>query len=127
MSLLSTPTPCHYFLHRHHATTFYMDTMPLLSTPAPCHYFLYGHQATIFYTDTTPLLPHYSTITTTTTPPLPTPQRITIATIAIAPTPTQLHSIYFGPRVRRDGEGPLDPIEWVRRSHKIRTGCIPCI
>ena len=34
----------------------------------------------------------------------------------------QLH-IYSGPRLRRDGEGSLDPIEWMRRDQKIRTGC----
>ena len=37
----------------------------------------------------------------------------------------QQHPIYYGQRLRRDGEGPLDPIEWVRRDQKIRTGCTP--
>ena len=27
--------------------------------------------------------------------------------------------------LRRDWEGPPDPIEWVRRDQKIRTGCTP--
>ena len=37
----------------------------------------------------------------------------------------QQHPIYSGPRLRRDGKDPLDPIEWVRRDEKIRTGCTP--
>ena len=33
------------------------------------------------------------------------------------------NNIYCSPRLRRDGEGPLDPIKWVRREQKIRTVC----
>ena len=32
---------------------------------------------------------------------------------------------YSATRLRSDGEGPLDLIEWVRRDQKIRTGCTP--
>ena len=34
--------------------------------------------------------------------------------------------IYSGPPLRREGGGPLNPIEWVQRDQKIRTGCTPC-
>ena len=37
----------------------------------------------------------------------------------------QQQPFYSGPGLRRDGEGPLDPIEWVQRDQKIRTGGIP--
>ena len=37
----------------------------------------------------------------------------------------QQHPIYSGLPLRRDGEGPLDPIEWVQWDQKIRTGYTP--
>ena len=42
-----------------------------------------------------------------------------------ATTNSHTHPIYFYQRLRRDGEGPFDPIEWVQRDQKNRTGCTP--